>query len=111
MPPLPTAGVAQIQPDGAASETKVVPEGSGSTSSADFRSPLVLLLAVIVYVRSAPARTGSGAPVLAMEKIVICAAREEAPMTTARAKKRTPEAFRGMEKSPAEGAKTPPSTR
>jgi hypothetical protein len=63
-----TAGVVQLQPPGELRDTNVVPTGSASLSDTVCAVDGPLLVAVIVYVRSVPAVTGSGLSVLVTDK-------------------------------------------
>jgi hypothetical protein len=66
LPLAPAAGVVQVQPAGAESETNVVPAGSVSLIVTDCASLGPAFATVIVYVTLAPAATGSGESVIVM---------------------------------------------
>src|SRR3954468_22525297 len=60
VPPEPTAGVVHEKPDGASTDTNVVPDGRSSVSATSVASEGPLFASPSVYVRSVPAVTGSG---------------------------------------------------
>ena len=68
VPFVPTAGVEQLQPAGALTETKVVPAGSGSESGTVSAAMVPAFATVTVQVRFAPATTGSGVSTFVTER-------------------------------------------